>query len=182
MDVTVTPITEDLTNNEIINRILLELNKRKAGHKLTYFLAQLPKERKIIIVDLMLGRDLMSPLEQQSTVGDPTYKISDKASSILAENDNNYLLFLDQAKIKQKKIDDKLELDLVSAKRQVKWFYPLLIISFIGLLGTITGIWNIFRIKSVEKKTETLTNNIYLLFQQQKADSVSVLQNDIQKK
>lgn len=69
--------------------------------------------------------DTVTPITEDLTNNDdPTYKISDKASSILAENNNNYLLFLEQAKIKQKKIDDKLELDLVSAKRQVKWFYP----------------------------------------------------------
>lgn len=83
---------------------------------------------------------------------------------------------------RQNKIDNKLELDLIQAKRQVKWFGPLLTISFVGCVGTIVGIWNIARMKSEENRLKTIDTSISRLFQKQKVDSIRVWQIEFQKK
>lgn len=83
---------------------------------------------------------------------------------------------------RQQRQDDKLKLDLLQVKRQVKWFYPLLIISFIGVIGTGLSIYNIIHQIKEENKQATINKSIFLLTLQQKADSIHALQNEIQKK
>lgn len=75
-----------------------------------------------------------------------------------------------EAEQRQKKQDDKLELDLITAKRQVKWFYPLLFISFIGCLGTIIGI---VRSNSQKKQIESINKSISHFYLKEKQDSIN---------
>lgn len=86
------PIEENLKDNEIINIILLELYKRRAGLKLNYLLANISKDRKRKVLDIMTTRNLIE-LGSQMDASDTAYKITDNGVSILAEH-KNYLSFI----------------------------------------------------------------------------------------
>jgi hypothetical protein len=83
---------------------------------------------------------------------------------------------------KQKDVEGKFQLDFLQAKRQVKWFYPLLLVSLIGCIGTIIGIWNTVRIKSGENHLETIDKSISHFYQKEKVDSIRAWQIDTLKK
>ena len=90
----------------------------------------------------------------------------------------------DEQKKEKEKASKKLDKDLLIAERSVKWFYPLLFVSFIGLGGTILGIVNTLRIISQDKKIESLYISIYhsTTPSGQMGDSTHILQTQPQKK